>query len=169
MQLVLDNPLFLGFGILTLVNFGLVLFLFWQLRSYNRRQGELLNDEEVPKLPEIVHKHKKQIGVHKKNLLEIGKLLEELVEHNRFNIQKTGTVRFNPFDNTGGDMSFSIALLDGYDNGIVISSLHGRERTRMYAKPIERGNSKYLLTDEEREAIRQANRKFPKKIKGGTG
>jgi len=71
-------------------------------------------------------------------------------------VQKVGVVRFNPFKDIGGDQSFSIALLDEEDNGLVITSLYGREGNRVYAKPIEGGQSKYQLSDEEKEAISRA-------------
>lgn len=71
-------------------------------------------------------------------------------------IQKTSIIRFNPFKELGGDQSFVIALLDENNNGSVISSLHGRERTMFYAKPIEKGKSTHTLTKEEGEAIQQA-------------
>ena len=71
-------------------------------------------------------------------------------------VQKVGMVRFNPFDDTGGDQSFAVAMLDSADNGIAVSSLHSREGTRVYAKQIIKGESRNHLTDEEKEAIRRA-------------
>lgn len=71
-------------------------------------------------------------------------------------IRRTGLVRFNPFSDAGGDQSFSLALLDDQKNGVVISSLYGREINRVYAKPIENGASTYQLSAEEKEAIQQA-------------
>lgn len=71
-------------------------------------------------------------------------------------VQKVGVIRFNPFEEVGGDQSFAAALLDSEDNGVVLSSLYTREGTRVYAKPIVRGESKYHLSAEEREAIRRA-------------
>lgn len=104
----------------------------------------------------LVLVHKRTLANHQKNLKEIGKILEELVEQNKLNIQKVGLVRFNPFADAGGNMSFTVALLDGRNNGIVVSSLHGREGTRIYAKNIDKGESKYRLTEEERQAIEKA-------------
>jgi hypothetical protein len=68
-------------------------------------------------------------------------------------IQRVGLVRFNPFSDTGGDQSFSIALLDGEGDGLVVSSLFSRSDTRVFAKPVQRGQSKYHLTEEEQQAI----------------
>jgi hypothetical protein len=71
-------------------------------------------------------------------------------------VQRVGLVRFNPFSDTGGDQSFSIALLDGEGDGLVISSLFSRSETRVFAKPIQGGQSKYNLTEEEQQAIQLA-------------
>jgi hypothetical protein len=71
-------------------------------------------------------------------------------------LQHIGLVRFNPFDDTGSDQSFAIALLDGQRDGIVISSLHGRANTRVFAKPVQAGTSPHALSTEEEQAIRIA-------------
>ena len=69
---------------------------------------------------------------------------------------RVGLVRFNPFEDTGGNQSFAIALLDGRGDGFIVSSLHARTGTRLYAKAIARGASEAALSDEEAEALRQA-------------
>jgi hypothetical protein len=91
---------------------------------------------------------------------EILKKIDQLEKASTLNIQKIGLVRFNPFADTGGDQSFVIALLDGRDNGVVISSLHSRDVTRIYAKPIENSKAiRYELSKEEQEAIKKAKSK----------
>jgi len=72
-------------------------------------------------------------------------------------------VRFNPFSQTGGNQSFSLALLDGNNNGLVISSLHSREGTRIYAKMVKEGEGKgkgkkSSFSNEEKEAILKAKK-----------
>jgi hypothetical protein len=74
----------------------------------------------------------------------------------RRSLQHIGMVRFNPFEDTGSDQSFAIAMLDDRRDGIVISSLHGRSNTRVFAKPVADGGSPHNLSDEEAEAIRIA-------------
>lgn len=69
---------------------------------------------------------------------------------------RAGLVRFNPFEDTGGNQSFAIALLDGRGDGFIVSSLHARTGTRLYAKAIARGASEAALSDEEAEALGQA-------------
>jgi hypothetical protein len=80
-----------------------------------------------------------------------------MIEGNaRHMVQRVGIVRFNPFEETGGNQSFALALLDADGDGWVLSSLHARSGTRVYAKAIAKGRSEAALSDEEAAAIRQA-------------
>lgn len=74
----------------------------------------------------------------------------------RRSLQHIGLVRFNPFEDTGSDQSFAIAMLDDQRDGVVLSSLHGRSNTRVFAKPVSGGTSQHNLSDEESQAIRIA-------------
>ncbi len=152
----MNNPYFIGLAVLGLINLFLLAILFRQFRKYSKLHADLLRGEQVSNLEDLVLQHKKTLANHYKNLNELGKILEELVESRKRNIQKVGFVRFNPFADAGGNMSFTLALLDGRDSGIVISSLYGREGTRIYAKNLEKGQSKYHLTEEEKQAIAKA-------------
>ena len=80
-----------------------------------------------------------------------------LEQAGRYHMQHLGIIRYNPFHDTGGDQSFAIALTDEHGTGVVISSLHSRDVTRVYAKPLVAWDSTYTLTDEERQAIAQAS------------
>jgi len=159
MEVFLNNPYLAGLAILCLINLVLLAMLAWRLSRYRKTQAELLAGEEVKNLEDVILKNKKTLATHNKNLKELGQILEELVDSNRLNIQKSGLVRFNPFADAGGNLSFTLALLDGHDNGIVISSLHGREGTRIYAKSVTNGGSEHHLTGEEKQAIAEAKLK----------
>ncbi|MGH2710671.1 MAG: DUF4446 family protein [Actinomycetota bacterium] len=71
-------------------------------------------------------------------------------------VQKVGLVRYDAFDDMGGHLSFSAALLDGQGNGLVITSINGRQDTRCYAKPVEGWTSSHNLSEEEEMAIQGA-------------
>ena len=71
-------------------------------------------------------------------------------------VSKVGLVRFNPFGEIGGDQSFSLALLNNEDSGVVITSHYGKEMQRIYAKPVKEGKSEYSLSAEEEDAIKKA-------------
>ncbi len=65
-------------------------------------------------------------------------------------------MRFDAFEDMGGRLSFSAALLDGRGDGVVITSINGRQESRSYAKPVARGASVHNLSDEEQQAIQEA-------------
>ncbi len=80
-----------------------------------------------------------------------------MVETNlRRSFQRVGLVRFNPFEDTGGNQSFALALLDANGDGLVVSSLHSRAGTRLYAKAVAAGRSETALSDEETRAVTEA-------------
>jgi hypothetical protein len=87
---------------------------------------------------------------------QIEALQATIEERSHRSLQHIGMVRFNPFEDTGSDQSFAIALLDDRRDGVVISSLHGRTNTRLFAKPVNGGTSEHHLSDEEARAIRVA-------------
>ena len=71
-------------------------------------------------------------------------------------IQKIGIVRYSAFKDTGSDLSFALAMLDEENNGVVLNGIYSREMSNIYAKPVEKGKSKYTLSEEEKEAIYKA-------------
>jgi hypothetical protein len=71
-------------------------------------------------------------------------------------VQHVGLVRYDAFEDVGGRLSFSCAMLDDHGTGVVVTSINGRQDTRVYAKPIVDGRSQYNLSIEEEEAIRRA-------------
>ncbi|MBC8060979.1 MAG: DUF4446 family protein [Clostridiaceae bacterium] len=70
--------------------------------------------------------------------------------------QKTSILRYKAFDNVGSDLSFSISLLDNYNNGFILTGIYGRNDSTTYAKPIDKGLSRYDLSEEEKEVLEKA-------------
>lgn len=131
---------------------GLSVWMWWLYNHY-RQLGKGVRGGNLIKILESILNLQKDF---KKDLSKFEKQTEEISVTMKSHIQKLGLTRFNPFNETGGDQSFSLCLLDDYDNGFVISCLHTRDRTRVYAKPVKSGKSKYRLSDEEKKAIKQA-------------
>lgn len=71
-------------------------------------------------------------------------------------IKKIGIVRYDMFENNRSKLSFALALLDRKNNGVVINSIYAEDNSNVYAKPIEKGVSRYQLSIEEEEAIKIA-------------
>ena len=106
------------------------------------------------------------VEIIERHVIEVRGLREDVDEVRRYSqdlrrlvgdcVSRTATVRYDAFDDMGGRMSFSSALLDEHGNGIVLTSINGRVETRTYAKPVRDGDSPHNLSDEEAEAIRRA-------------
>ena len=112
------------------------------------------NGRSIEKVLEFEMKRMRETESNIKKLMNNVKWIEGI---SKKSVHKVGILRFNPFQGTmGGDQSFSIAMLDYKDDGVVVSSLHAPDGTRVYAKPILGGKSKYQLTGEEIEAIKKA-------------
>lgn len=89
-------------------------------------------------------------------LREVGRV-DEFRKQSLEYIQKVALKRYNPYQDTGGDQSFSVALLNRRGNGIVVTSLHSRSGTRVFAKPVAGGNAgKVELSKEEKEVVKEA-------------
>ena len=110
-------------------------------------------------LMQILEKIISTQDAQKKNLTQTGQEIKKIEEDQKKSLQKQVLMRFNPFEDTGGDQSFVVTLLDGGDNGIVISSLHSRGGTRVYAKPVTNGKAgNYQFSKEEKEVVEKAAR-----------
>ncbi|HSV94609.1 MAG TPA: DUF4446 family protein [Spirochaetia bacterium] len=94
---------------------------------------------------------------NKKDIESINEKLDKEIQENKKHIQRLAFKRYNPFTDTGGDQSFTAAFLDDLGDGIMISSLHSRENTRLYAKRVDGGKvSTQSLSSEEQDVIKQA-------------
>ncbi len=87
---------------------------------------------------------------------QIRNLIDSLDSNMENCIQKIGMVRYNAFKDTGSNLSFALALLDEHNNGVVFNGIYSREMSNIYAKPVEKGQSKYTVSEEEKEAIQMA-------------
>jgi hypothetical protein len=121
-----------------------------------RRLRRVLPDGESSGIDEMLDRQLKRIDGLAERIDALNKLHHELESLSQRTIQKVAVIRYNPFADTGGDQSFAIALLDSLGNGVVLSSLHSRTDTRVFAKAVQGGRSKYQLSDEEQDAIKKA-------------
>ena len=128
----------------------------FQISKVKKHQKLLLTGTEGLNLEEILEKHINRVEVVHEDLKKIQKNNDQLISELKDCIQRVGLVRFSAFENTGSDLSFSLALLDEKKNGIIISSLYGREESRTYAKSVKKGVSGYQLSEEEKKALAMA-------------
>ena len=133
------------------------MFALWRrTRRLGRRIDALTRGEEGKDLGAILDAHLDKVFAVSNEVDELTVRTAVAEANLRRSFQRIGLVRFNPFEDTGGNQSFALALLDGRGDGFVVSSLHSRTGTRVYAKAVNGGRSETALSDEETQAVRDA-------------
>lgn len=132
---------------------GLTLYVY-QMSSHYAKLVKGSAGTSLKVILEDLLKRQEMAGV---KLEEVEGSISQLHAVGRLHLSRIGIVRYNPFSDTGGSQSFSMALLDGSDNGIVVTSLFARSGNRWFIKEIVNGKSRDLeLSKEEESAIRKA-------------
>lgn len=122
-----------------------------------KRLNDVTSNIDSKNLEEIVNTYVKQLKINRNEMQNIQEEFKKIRKETLKSIQKVGIVRFQAFKDTGGDQSFAITLLDNNEDGFIISSLHGRDVSKMYIKQVENGESQnYKLTEEEQESLNKA-------------
>lgn len=144
--------LFLAIGIVWI---GILTFLvFRMIRHYNRLTHGVTKTGLRDVLQSMIGREEDL----KKRQTELERAIDRIDKEGTLHFQRLGIVRFNPFSDTGGSQSFSLAILDREDNGIVITSLYARTGNRWYVKEIQGGVGRELaLSKEEESAIKKAH------------
>jgi hypothetical protein len=142
-----------GFIVLLLVT---VVVLFRRLRQLDRRLAGLTRGRDGDSLEHVLRQTLERVDAVSREVVELDGRTTSLEVKGRRALQRLGLVRYNPFEDTGSNQSFAIAFLDADDDGIILSSLHARSGTRVYAKSLVRGATDIALSDEETEALRLA-------------
>ncbi|HET7099324.1 MAG TPA: DUF4446 family protein [Patescibacteria group bacterium] len=143
--------IFIIFGIWLLLT-SIVLFRIWILFA------KLTKGVEVVDLKKVLERVLERGNKNQKEIEEVTKRINWVESDGKSHIQKIGLTRFNPFKELGGDHSFSLAILNKEDSGIIITSLHTRDRTRVYMKDIKGGKSSSELSADEKKALNIAQR-----------
>lgn len=131
----------------------LTVVVFRMTSHYNKLTMGITSSTLKEVLVELIGKYEKT----GKDIQSIYKTVEQLTNDGTLHLQRLGIVRFNPFSDTGGSQSFTMAILDGKDNGIIMTSLFARTGNRWYIKHIKLGVSEDAdLSKEEQLAIKKA-------------
>lgn len=128
----------------------------WQLIKLRRFYHFFFDKTDPKAIQNELKKYSKDVAEALSKLDELATFSAHLHQKSLEAISKVGLVRFNPFNDTGGDQSFCLALLDRQNTGLVISSIHARSGTRFYAKEIIKGQASSNLSDEEALVLKKA-------------
>jgi hypothetical protein len=138
--------------VLAILNIG----LFLAFVKTNKKIDELLEKGKIKDFKDIFLSQKEKNIELEKRLENAFLEIAELQKTSKKTFQKLGVVRYNPFNDMGGNQSFIIALLDEKNNGFVLSSFFDKEGSRIFTKTVKQGKSDRILSKEEEKAIEKA-------------
>ncbi|MFH0864102.1 MAG: DUF4446 family protein [Candidatus Gottesmanbacteria bacterium] len=149
----ISQPIIFIMGLIFIWLLFISIILFRSIRRYNN----LTKGSNDKTLGEILEKILANQDDFDKKINAIDKKIEKQRLENLNNIQRVGLLRFNPFEDVGGDQSFVLAMLNGKNDGIILTSLHSRTGNRWYGKTIKEGKGlEHDLSNEETQAVQQA-------------
>jgi len=167
LSVLIENP-----GILTVVLFILVIWLIFlsvQL-SVIRRKYRMVNEAaRRGDLASVINQCAMDISSLGAELKDTNQRQNQIRNQLKGAIQRVSIVRFDAFSDVGGKLSFAVAILNENGDGVVISTINGRQESRSYAKQVKAGESPHALSREEKEAIAKAmggRHKFREKSAG---
>ncbi|KIL36330.1 hypothetical protein SD71_08405 [Cohnella kolymensis] len=148
-----------GEGLLLLLMFIWLAALSGKLSKLKKAHRKLVGDTGVSGIEDVMHVIHEQLSDLNRTHEQQEQRLQQIERRLTALKGRVGVHRFNAFSDTGSDLSFSVAFVNEEEDGVVITGIHGREQTFLYAKPIDKGQSAYILTPEEKTAISLAMQK----------
>ncbi|MFL0270248.1 DUF4446 family protein [Candidatus Clostridium radicumherbarum] len=149
----------LGLTALAIILLISVIVLFKSLNNIEKKYRKFMRGVNNKNLEELIIDYLDKIDEVKGDSLKLAQSYKELDDRIKGCVQKSAIIRYRAFEDVGSDLSFSIALLNDYDDGIIISGLYGRHESTTYAKPIDKGISRYDLSEEEQHVLKEAMKK----------
>jgi hypothetical protein len=154
-------------GVLLLL--GLVIAQQVRLSSLKKAYNAALDPSRREDLFQAVQRQAGELQTLRDDLVIVHDNTRHLRELIAGTVSKVGLIRYDAFEDMGGALSFSVALLDEHRDGVVISAINGRTETRCYAKPVRDGTSEHNLSGEETAAIGAAAEGKPGEVRDVTG
>jgi hypothetical protein len=150
-------PYILGaMALIILLLFILIVILFKAVNKVEQRYRKLMRGASNKNLESLIITQLENIEKANNMSQDTLKKCDRLSETIKTCIQKVAIMRYRAFEDVGSDLSFSIAILDGNNDGIMLTGLYGRQQSTTYAKPIDNGISRYDLSEEELLVIKEA-------------
>jgi hypothetical protein len=140
---------------LVIILFVLSIILWFKLSAMRKKYKRLLNGTNPVNVEELLMNIQQKQTRQIEQTSALTSKVEAFNEALKKMKSKVGIHRYNAFSDTGSDLSFSVAILDELQNGVLLTGIHNREQTYIYAKPVQNGQSQYTLSPEEKEAINQ--------------
>ena len=161
LQLLHQNveTVYLVLAVLVLLLLVIVVILLFRVSSLKKRFERLMLQDDGVDLEGLINNYKlmaDDLAIRSEKLEQVSaQTCKDMERH----IQNVALVRYSAFEQGGGELSFSAAMLDKKGDGVIFTSIFGRDEARFYGKPVKAGKSEYNLSDEEKQAIKEAMKK----------
>lgn len=146
----------IGMGVIILLLLILLIILWKSVNRLENKYRKMMRGTSNKNLEEVIVSKLNDVEEAENAAREAAKSCEDLKVEIRGCVQKVGIMRYKAFEDVGSDLSFSIAMLDGHNDGIVLTGLYGRHDSTTYAKPVDKGISRYELSEEEAHVLKEA-------------
>ncbi len=153
-----EYHLYITLGLIALVTLFIILLIiaFISLNKVEKKYRRMMRGVNNKNLEELLLNSLDSIDDIKEKNSEVIKICNATRALTESCIQKVAIIRYKAFENIGSDLSYSVAFLDANNNGVLLTSIYGRNESTTYAKPIDKGISRYDLSEEEERALHQA-------------
>lgn len=146
----------MGMTIIIVLLFIVVVVLFKSIGKLEDRYRRLMRGANGKNIENLLNSKLDQIQDAKQNCEDAIEDIKKLENEIKGCVQKVSIMRYKAFEDVGSDLSFSIALLDGNNDGVVLTGIYARQDSTTYAKPIDKGISRYDLSEEEIQVLNDA-------------
>lgn len=156
----LEAYIIVGLSIIILIMLIMLISLARSISKLDTKYRKLTRGINNKNLEEIIVNYLDNIDEVKEIAHDVKNRQDSIDEKLKECFQKISILRYKAFDDVGSDLSFSIALLNENNDGVILTGIYGRHDSTVYAKPIDEGISRYDLSDEEEEVLQNACNKI---------
>ena len=143
----------IALAVITLLLFIITMLLLASVKKKYRKMMRGVNNKNLEQaLSDNLDNIEKALNKSQEAIDECRNLSQEL----KGCVNKIAIMRYKAFEDVGSDLSFSIAILDSYNDGVIITGIYSRHDSTTYAKPIDKGISRYDLSEEELHVLNEA-------------
>ena len=142
-----------------IILFILCLILLKAINDVEKKYRKFMRGVNSKNLEELIIKYLDNIDEVKNDTENMKEFCNNMDGKLKSCLQKISILRYKAFEDVGSDLSFSIALLDYNNDGVILTGIYGRNESTTYAKPIDKGISRYDLSEEEEEVLKSAMNK----------
>ncbi|MBN3348432.1 hypothetical protein CF050_16530 [Clostridium botulinum] len=143
----------IGLTAIMILLFIILIITMISLKKLKEKYKKFMRGSNNKNIEELINDYLDKVDKAKEETEYVKEIYSTIDKRVKGCIQKVAIVRYRAFDDVGSDLSYSIAFLDNDNSGVILTSIFGRNESTTYAKPIDKGISRYDLSDEEKQVL----------------